>query len=58
LLPTSLYFSIFVLPYFDEQFLGDSIGNSGQTVSDPKKQLDRNTTGFQPVKPNMTQLES
>jgi hypothetical protein len=24
----SLYFSIFVLPYFDEQFLDDSFGNS------------------------------
>jgi hypothetical protein len=28
LLPISLYFSIFVLPYFDEQFLDDSFSNS------------------------------
>jgi hypothetical protein len=36
LLAISLYFPIFVLPYFDEQFLDDSFGNSSQTVSDPK----------------------
>jgi hypothetical protein len=36
LLTISLYFPIFVLPYFDEQFLDDSFGNSGQNVSDPK----------------------
>jgi hypothetical protein len=51
-------FSIFVLPHFDEQFLDDPFGNSDQTVSDLKKQPDHNTTEFQPVKPNMTQLES
>jgi hypothetical protein len=28
--------SIFVLPYFDEQFPDDPFGNSDQTVSDPK----------------------
>jgi hypothetical protein len=44
LLPISLYFSIFVLPYFEEQFLDDSFGNSGQTVSDPKN----NPTATQP----------
>jgi hypothetical protein len=27
------------LPYFDEQFLDDSFGNSDQTVSDPKNNL-------------------
>jgi hypothetical protein len=32
----SFYFPIFVLPYFDEQFLDDPFGNSGQTVLDPK----------------------
>jgi hypothetical protein len=42
--PISLYFSIFVLPYFDEQFLDDSFGNSDQTVSDPKN----NPTATQP----------
>jgi hypothetical protein len=56
--PHQSLFSIFVLPYFDEQFLNDSFGNSDQIVSDPKKQPDRNTAGFQPVEPNMTQLES
>jgi hypothetical protein len=30
-----LYFPIFVLPYFSEQLLDDSFGNSGQTVLDP-----------------------
>jgi hypothetical protein len=44
LLPVNLYFSIFVLPYFDEQFLDDSFGNSYQTVSDPKN----NPTATQP----------
>jgi hypothetical protein len=44
LLPISLYFSIFVFPYFDEQFLDDSFGNSDQTVSDPKN----NPTATQP----------
>jgi hypothetical protein len=39
LLTISLYFPIFALPYFDEQFLDDSFGNSGQTVSDPKSNL-------------------
>jgi hypothetical protein len=43
LLPISLYFSIFVLPYFDEQFLDDSFGNSNQ-VPDPKN----NPTATQP----------
>jgi hypothetical protein len=36
LLTISFYFTIFVLPYFDEQFLDDSFGKSGQTVSGPK----------------------
>jgi hypothetical protein len=36
LLLINLYFPIFVLPYFDEQFLDDPFGNSDQTVSDPK----------------------
>jgi hypothetical protein len=58
LLPISLYFSIFVLPYFDEQFLDDSFGNSNHNNVKPEKQPDRNTAGFQPVKPNMTQHES
>jgi hypothetical protein len=35
---------MFVLPYFDEQFLDDSFGNSDQTVSDPKN----NQTATQP----------
>jgi hypothetical protein len=38
------YFPIFVLPYFDEQFLDDPFGNSDQTVSDPKN----NPTATQP----------
>jgi hypothetical protein len=29
-----LYFPIFVLPYFSEQLLDDSFGNSGQIVSE------------------------
>jgi hypothetical protein len=36
LLTISFYFPIFVLPYFSEQFLDDSFGNAGQTVSEPK----------------------
>jgi hypothetical protein len=44
LLTVSLYFPIFVLPYFDEQFLDDPFGNSDQTVSDPKN----NPTATQP----------
>jgi hypothetical protein len=42
--PHQSLFSIFVLPYFDEKFLDDSFGNSGQTVSDPKN----NPTATQP----------
>jgi hypothetical protein len=30
-----LYFPIFILPYFSEQLLNDSFGNSGQTMLDP-----------------------
>jgi hypothetical protein len=44
LLTISFNFPIFVLPYFDEQFLDDPFGNSGQTVSDPKS----NPTATQP----------
>jgi hypothetical protein len=44
LLLISLYFPIFVLPYFDEQFLNDPFENSDQTVSDPKN----NPTATQP----------
>jgi hypothetical protein len=44
LLLISLYFPIFVLLYFDEQFLNDSFGNSDQIVSDPKN----NSTATQP----------
>jgi hypothetical protein len=36
LLTISFHFPIFVLPYFDEQFLDDPFGNSGQTVLDLK----------------------
>jgi hypothetical protein len=39
-----LYFPIFVLPYFSEQLLDDSFGNSGQTVLDPNS----NPTATQP----------
>jgi hypothetical protein len=42
--PHQLYFSIFILPYLDEQFLDDSFDNSDQTVSDPKN----NPTATQP----------
>jgi hypothetical protein len=44
LLTNSFYFPIFVLPYFEEQFLDDPFGNSGQTVSNPKS----NPTATQP----------
>jgi hypothetical protein len=44
LLLISLYFPIFVLPYFDEQFLDDPFGNSDQTVSVPEN----NPTATQP----------
>jgi hypothetical protein len=44
LLLISLYFPIFVLPYFDEQSLDDPFGNSDQTASDPKN----NPTATQP----------
>jgi hypothetical protein len=37
--PRQSLFSIFVLPYFDEQFPNDPFGNSDQTVSDPKNNL-------------------
>jgi hypothetical protein len=53
----SLFF-IFVLHPFDEQFLDDSFSNSDHNSVRPEKQPDRNTTGSQPVKPNMTQHES
>jgi hypothetical protein len=42
--PHQSLFSIFILPYFDEQFLDDSFGNSDQTVLDPKS----NPTATQP----------
>jgi hypothetical protein len=58
LLPISLYFPIFVLPYFDEQFLDDSFGNSDHNSVRPEKQPDRNAAESQSVKPNMTQHES
>jgi hypothetical protein len=58
LLPISLYFSIFVLSYFDDQFLDDSFGNSDHNSVRPKKQPDRNIAESQPVKPNTTQHES
>jgi hypothetical protein len=45
LLTISFYFPIFVLPYFDEQFLDDPFGNSGQTVLDPKS----NPAATQPI---------
>jgi hypothetical protein len=44
LLLISLYFLIFVLRYFDEQFLDNPFGNSDETVSDPKN----NPTATQP----------
>jgi hypothetical protein len=44
LLLISLYFPIFVFPYFDEQSLDDSFDNSDKTVSDPKN----NPTATQP----------
>jgi hypothetical protein len=34
-----LYFSTFILPYFSEQLLDDSFGNSGQTMLDPNSDL-------------------
>jgi hypothetical protein len=37
--PCQSLFSIFVLPYFDEQFPDNPFGNSDQTVSDPKNNL-------------------
>jgi hypothetical protein len=46
LLLISLYFPIFVLPYFDEQFLDNSFGNSDQTVSDPKNNLTATQSDF------------
>jgi hypothetical protein len=39
-------FSIFILPYFDEQFLDDSFGNSDQTVLDPKSNPTATQTDF------------
>jgi hypothetical protein len=39
----SLYFPIFVLPYFDEQFLDDSFGNSDHNSVKSEKRTDRNT---------------
>jgi hypothetical protein len=42
--PHQSLFSIFILPYFDEQFLEDSFGTSDQTVSD----LKNNPTATQP----------
>jgi hypothetical protein len=42
--PHQSLFSIFALPYFDEQFLDDSFGKSEQTVSD----LKNNATATQP----------
>jgi hypothetical protein len=42
--PHQSLFPIFVLPYFDEQLLDDSFGNSNQTVSD----LKNNPTATQP----------
>jgi hypothetical protein len=43
LLPISLYFSIFVLPYFDEKFQDDSFGNSDHNSVKSEKRTDRNT---------------
>jgi hypothetical protein len=36
LLTINFHFPIFVLLYFNEQFLDNPFGNSGQTVLDPK----------------------
>jgi hypothetical protein len=41
--PRSLYLSIFVLHYFDEQFLDDSFGNSDHNSVKYEKRTDRNT---------------
>jgi hypothetical protein len=49
LLPINLYFSIFILPYLDEQLLGDSFGNYDQTVSDPKNNLTATQSDFNTV---------
>jgi hypothetical protein len=44
LLTISFHFPTFVLPYFNEQFLDDPFGNSGQKVLDSKS----NPTATQP----------
>jgi regulator of replication initiation timing len=41
-----LYFPIFVLPYFSEQLLDDSFGNSSQTVIDPNSDLTATQPNF------------
>jgi hypothetical protein len=43
LLPINLYFSIFVLPYFDEQFMDDSFENSDHNSVKSEKRTDCNT---------------